>query len=477
MHRVFRAAPGWRRLAAALAGALLAGCGGPAGPPTRPSFLVVLTDDQRSDALGVVQRELGERARFPWLETPNMDQLAEQGVRFRNAFVVNALCAPSRAAFLTGLYGHENGVNDNFTPLAPALPTHASLLRAAGYRTGYVGKWHMGGQAEHPGFGWVASYTARGGQGSYFDGAWKVAGVEARPAGWVDDVATDYAVEFLRRHRDEPFLLVVGYKAPHSPHEPESVPERQRGAYRGAPLAPAPSELASAPYAKPAAPGRAAHRQARARTYLELVSAVDASLGRLLAALDSLGLAERTFVVFAGDNGRMLGEHGLTAKRSAYEPSLRIPLIVRWPALGAGARGRRVDEMVLNLDLAPTLLELAGVAPPAAMQGRSLRPLLEGERVPWRDAFLFEYFRETEQAGEARQAPTHFALRTRGAKLVLFPGQPGWTQLFDLARDPDETRNLAGAPEGAARLAALTARFAEEVRAVGLDPTLAGIEE
>ena len=460
---------------AALIGALLLGCGRVSEPPPRPSFLVVLTDDHRFDALGVVQREQGEQARFPWLATPNMDRLAEQGVRFRNAFVVNALCAPSRATFLTGLYGHRNGVNDNFTPLDPSAVTYASLLRSAGYRTGFVGKWHMGGQAERPGFEWSASYVGFRGQGTYFDGVWDVEGAEQQPAGWVDDVATDYAIDFLRRHRDEPFLLVVGYKAPHSPYEPDSVPKRARGLHHDVPLLPASNLLPNARYASPRQSKKPIGTGAHARVYFDLVSAVDASLGRLLDAVDSLGLSERTVVVFAGDNGRLLGEHGLVSKRSAYETSMRIPLIVRWPALDGSSRGRVVDEMVLNVDLAPTLLELAGVAAPAELQGRSLRPLLEGIQAPWRDAFLFEYFYDGSSKKPFSGAPTHFALRTHDAKLVLYPGRPEWTELFDLAGDPGETRNLAAAPEGASRLAALRARFVEEARAVGFDPAAAGL--
>jgi arylsulfatase A-like enzyme len=476
MHRVSRARLR-RRLAAMLAGALLLGCGGGPEPGARPSFVVVLSDDQRFDTLGVVQREQGEAARFPWLETPNLDRLAEQGVRFRNAFVVNSLCAPSRAAYLTSLYGHRNGINDNATPLDPSLDTYASLLRAAGYRTGYAGKWHMGGQAEHPGFEWAASYTAKGGQGTYFDGTFEVDGVAQVTQGWVDDVTTDFAIDFLRRRRDEPFLLVVGYKAPHSPYEPESVPEPARGRYRDRAIGAAPNPLARARYAKPDPSGRATQKNERTRIYLELVSAMDASLGRLFDALDSLGLSERTVVVFASDNGRLLGEHGLSSKRSAYESAMRVPLIVRDPALGGASRGRVVDELVLNLDLAPTLLERAGVAVPAAFQGRSLRPLLEGAEAPWRSAFLFEYFRDANADAPAWAAPpTHFALRTTDAKLVLYPDRPEWTELFDLASDPGETRNLAAAPEGAAKLAELRAALVREARAVGLDPAAAGIE-
>src|SRR5689334_16448581 len=164
--------------------------------PRRPNFIFIYTDDQRWDAMGVVQREQGDRARFPWLRTPNMDRLAAEGVRFRNAFAVNALCAPSRASFLTGTYGHVNGIVNNHTPFPVDSVTHAALLRRAGYRTGYVGKWHMDGQrGQRPGFDFSASFV---GQGRYVDCPFEVDGKETPTKGWVDDVSTDYAVRFLR---------------------------------------------------------------------------------------------------------------------------------------------------------------------------------------------------------------------------------------------------------------------------------------
>jgi arylsulfatase A-like enzyme len=451
---------GWPTRALLLACGLLA-CGRP-GADDRPSFLVVLSDDHRFDALGAAQRDQGADARFPWLATPNLDRLAAEGVRFRNAFVVNALCSPSRASFLTGRYPHEHGVVDNDTPLDPAATTYASLLRAAGYRTGYAGKWHMGQQSERPGFDWWASYV---GQGTYFDATFDVAGSPRPATGWVDDATTDFAIEFLRQSRSAPFLLVVGYKAPHGPRKPASLPERGRDRYRDVEIAPARNGDALAPYAAPRARKPPAGTGRRARVYFDLVSAMDDALGRLLDELDALGIADRTFVAFAGDNGYMLGEHGMVSKRSAYEASIRIPLLVRWPALGAGARGRSVDAPVLNLDLAPTLLELAGVGAPGGLRGRSLRPLLAGEAVAWRRSFLYEYFAEP-----GFGVPTHLALRDVDAKLVVYPGHPEWTQLFDLAADPGETRDLANDPSRADRLRALRAELEREARALGLDP-------
>ncbi len=438
-------------------------CGGPPGEGARPSFIVVLSDDQRYDAVGVAQREQEARVRFPRLETKSLDRLAAEGVRFRNAFAVSALCSPSRASFLTGLYGHAHGVLDNQTPLDSAPVTYASRLRAAGYRTGYVGKWHMGKQAERPGFDWSASYV---GQGTYFDVEFEVEGSPQATRGWVDDVTTDYAIEYLRRHRADPFLLVVGYKAPHSPREPSSVPERTRGRYRDVELTPPRNVEAPAPYEAAPEDAQAPGTGQGVRAYFELVSAMDDALGRLLDEIDALGIADRTVVIFAGDNGHLLGEHGMESKRSAYEGSIRIPLLVRWPGLGDGARGRVVDEPVLNIDLAPTLLDLAGVEAPAGLHGRSLRPLLLGERVAWRRAFLYEYFAEPRF-----MMPTQLALRDIDAKLVVYPGHPEWTELFDLASDPDELHNLAREPGSEARIGELRAALEREARAVGLDPT------
>ena len=190
----------------------------------RPNILIMITDDQRYDALSVVQEEQGERARFPWFKTPNMDRLAAEGVRFRNAFVVNSLCAPSRAVMLTGRYNHLNGIASNFRPFPLENMTYASLLQQAGYVTGYFGKWHMDSQRERPGFDFFASFI---GQGVYFDCPLLVQGEETKTQGWVDDVTTDYALKFIREHtnRKEPWLVVLGFKSPHGPFTP---PERAK---------------------------------------------------------------------------------------------------------------------------------------------------------------------------------------------------------------------------------------------------------
>lgn len=429
----------------------------------RPNFLFIYTDDQRWDALGVVQREQGERARFPWFATPNMDRLAASGVRFRNAFVTMSLCSPSRAAFLTGRYNHANGIVNNRTPLPADGVTYASLLRATGYKTAYIGKWHMGPQRDRPGFDFAASFI---GQGRYFDCPIVVNGKETPSKGWVDDVSTDYALTFLDQHKEQPFALVLGFKTCHGPFQPA---ERAKERFAGEQLRPVPNLDAPAIYAQGAAerPKRAAEK-ARAGSggepntalgQLRGLSAVDDNLGRLLDALDALRLSERTVVVFTSDNGYYLREHGLGDKRTAYEESMRIPMLVRWPKRFAA--GRALDELALNIDIAPTFLELAGVPVPSAMQGRSLAPLLIGQSGEWRKAFFYEYFEE-----QGFNAPTVLAVRTAAAKLVKYPGHDDWIELFDLQSDPYETRNLARDPAHKPLLNEMLAEFDRQAKAV-----------
>lgn len=423
----------------------------------RPNFVFVYTDDQRWDAMGVVQREQGERARFPWLKTPNMDRLAADGVRFRNAFVVNSLCAPSRASFLTGRYGYLNGVVNNHTAFPVENLTHARLLREAGYSTAYVGKWHMDGQrGQRPGFDFSASFI---GQGRYVDCPVEVNGKETPSKGWVDDVCTDYALQFIRQHKDQPFAIVVGFKAAHGPFDP---PPRRKNDYEGELARTVPNLSTPAIYGGAGGPGTAPVAE-RVRTnlpYFRCISAADDNLGRILKELDDLKLTDNTMVIFASDNGFYLGEHGLGDKRSAYDESMRIPLIVRYPRLAA--RGRAVDGIALNIDLAPTLLDYAGAAIPKEMQGRSWRPLLEGKPGDWRKAFFYCYFFET-----GFRVPTVTAVRTDTAKLVKYPDHDEWTELFDLTKDPYELRNLVTDAGSAALRETLEQEYERQRRAIG----------
>ena len=427
-----------------------------ASPP--PNFLFLITDDQRWDALGVVQREQGERARFPWFETPNLDRLAAQGVRFRNAFVTDALCAPSRASILTGRYPQVVGITDNFTPFPFAATTYASLLRKAGYATGYIGKWHMGTQAERPGFDETASYI---GFGRYFGAEFLVNGRPQIAKQWVDDAATDYAVAFLKKYRARPFALVVGFK---SPHDPQTPAERYRELYDGAEARAAMNENAPVPYPNlfrlPAKVGT----PEKFLNYFRCLAGVDEDVGRLLDTLDELHLAASTVVIFMSDNGYYLGERHLLDKRTAYEESIRIPLIIRAPA--RAVRGRAEDRVVLNIDLAPTILELAGIPVPASVQGRSLRPFLEDQKpASWRDGFFYRYNYDPTYP----YAPGVAGVRTTDAKLIRYPGREDWTEVFNLRADPCELANLARDPAAADLRKKLDADFARLGKEAGID--------
>ncbi len=440
-----------RQCAAACLLAVLAGVAPLHAAARKPNFLFVYTDDQRWDAMGVVQREQGERARFPWFKSPNMDRLAAGGVRFRNAFVTCSLCAPSRAAFLTGRYNHLNGITNNHTEFPLDSVTHATLLRAAGYTTGYIGKWHMGEQrGQRPGFDYSASII---GHGRYIDCPVEINGVSTPTKGWLDDVSTDFAIAWMKENRDRPFALVVGFKSPHIPRGGKNLPERLRKLYAGETSRPVPNFGVPAIFHKPdPATGKQAQGlvdNAVHLDYLRHVTGADENLGRLLDALDELGLTEDTVVVYTSDNGYYLGEHCLGDKRSIYEESLRIPMLVRYPRLFG--KGKAVDEMVLNIDLAPTFLDLAGVAVPREMQGVSWKALAAGEKpANWRKSFLAEYFYEN----GGGDTPTLVGVRTAGAKLVQYPGHPEWTEAFDLTTDPYELKNLADAPAIRARLGA-----------------------
>lgn len=431
---------------------------------TRPNILFVYTDDQRWDAMGIVQAEQGEKARFPWLKTPNMDRLAREGVRFRNAFVVSSVCSPSRASFLTGQYSRRNRVANNACDFPISNVTYASLLTQAGYASGYFGKWHMGEQTgKRPGFSTSASYV---GQGIYFDCPFEVDGVSQPTKGWVDTVTTDFALAFIRKNRANPFVAVVGYKSPHDIREPR--PE-DRELYVDAQARVPGNRYALPPF--PFAVRRALNHHASEkgsqpesgalpvlpydRQYFQTLKGVDDNLGRLLDALDELGLRENTLVVFTTDNGYFLWEHDLVDKRFAYEEGMRIPLLLRYPRLKTPSKV--IDRMVLNIDFAPTVLELAGLPVPPRMQGSSWKPLLSEGNPAWRQQFYYEYHVDP----GFPTVPGVQALRTETAKLIVYPGHE-WVELYDLSKDPLETANLVKELNAAGLLREMTRLFSEE---------------
>ncbi|MFO0875901.1 MAG: sulfatase [Gemmataceae bacterium] len=433
----------------------------------RPNVLVILTDDLRWDALGVVQKEQGRAALFPWFRTPHLDRLATEGARFRNAFCTTSLCSPSRASFLSGQYAHRHRVLNNFTDYPKALPSYPAGLRSVGYETAYIGKWHMGedDDRKRPGFDFWMSHK---GQGNYFDTTFNIDGERKQIKGYYTSVVTDAAIDWIQRKRERPWMLVLGHKAPHGgPIVPE--PKYEKAFDTHTVRKPANAEAYTAASGKPrwleesyptwhglGGPlyGRKEYG-AFVRAYLGTIASVDDSVGRLYRSLQEGGQLERTLIVFTSDNGFALGEHGRVDKRTAYEESLRIPMVVRYPALVKP--GTVIDEPVLSLDLAPTLLDVGGAKPLPQADGRSWKPLFAGKAAGWREAFFYQYDYEA----QFPYTPNVRAVRTRKWKYIHYPhgdGKPDRhaAELYDLEADPLETRNLASDPAQAPRLMELT---------------------
>ncbi len=432
-------------VAATAASALPAWSGSPAPAPEprpatalprRPDILVVLADDHRHDALGC--------AGHPYVQTPALDRVAAGGVRFTNACVTTSLCSPSRASYLTGCYPHRHGLCTNANrSLRSDLPTYPALLQAAGYETAFLGKWHLGEQtARQPGFD---HWAVLRGQGAYAPNDLVVDDQPVREERYITDALTERAVEIMTRPRDKPLLLVLSHKAAHGPFVPA---ERHARLYadEDPDLYWAPDEDVSR---KPSRPDRTTYESQRGSVldYYRCLAAVDESMAALDAELEKTGRRDDTLLVYTSDNGFLLGEHGgLWDKRCAYEPAIRVPLLVRWPRTLPG--GAVSGELALNLDLLPSLLEAAGVKVPPGVQGRSWLPLARGGTG--RDEFLYEYFQDEGPVGSL------VAVRTRRWKYVAPLDHHGGrnarqpVEMYDLAADPGELRNLAGDPAFAA---------------------------
>lgn len=421
-----------------------------AAPATsRPNFVLILTDDQRYDALGC--------AGNAFIRTPAMDSLASNGVRFTHAFVSTAVCSASRACTLTGRYGSANGVMGLGGSLRPGEKTLVTYLQAAGYQVGFAGKWHLDGPATpaEAGFECVTYFKANG---PHHDRKVIEHGRERVAPGFIDDYLVDRAIGFLESaaKKPAPFLLNLCTQAPHMnpSFDWDPRPETLSAYERLEPPLPGnwQDDLNGKPpylrggrhrergtaYGYPTSSGIRNH----VRRYYASVTDLDRALGRLLAAFDHLCLRQNTYLVLMGDNGWMMGEHGFTSKVLPYEESIRVPLLVSGPGLKRGV----VGNLVLNADLAPTLLDLAGVPVPRNMHGRSLRALLVGEAAAWRSAVLYEALKP-----ELGSWPL-VAVRTERWKYVQTfdvqqPARLAFEELYDLRQDPGEMRNLALLPE------------------------------
>ncbi|MBL8848281.1 MAG: sulfatase [Planctomycetaceae bacterium] len=484
--------------------------------PARPNILFIFTDDHAAHALSCY----GSRVN----QTPNLDRIAEGGILFRNCFVTNSVCGPSRAVIQTGLYSHQNGFLRNGDRFNGAQRTFPKLLQTAGYQTAVIGKWHLGEHQPPQGFHYSEVLI---GQGPYYnpvflrDERGDGQQVKTPYTGYTTDIITDRALDWLQHGRDpsKPFLLMCQHKAPHRQWDPDpahfsmfanaDVPEpatlfddwsgRGRAAHeqdmtiehtlteRDLKLVP-PSELNAEQLAawnsfyQPQMDAfRAANLQGRdlvrwkyqryMQDYLRCIASVDDNVGRVLDWLDETGLAQNTVVMYAADNGFYLGDHGWFDKRFMYEESLRIPFLVKWPGVTDGGSGstaiRENTDFVSNIDFAETFLDLAGVDVPDDMQGRSLVPVIEG-RTPadWRTSFYYQYYEHSSKRQWVHNVYKHYGVRTPQHKLIYYYEIDEW-ELFDLEQDPDELQNVYADPEYAAVVTDLSTeltRLREELK-------------
>jgi N-acetylglucosamine-6-sulfatase len=438
-------------IAAAVIGASSgAGAQSPAATPRNVVF--ILSDDHRYDLMSFM------KSAPPFLRTPNLDRMAKQGAHVRNAFVTTALCSPSRASILTGQYAHRHGVVDNTSPIPVGTVFFPEYLQQAGYRTAYIGKWHMGEDAEsdmpRKGFDHWVSFR---GQGTYFDPLLNINGERKQLKGYTTDIITDQALNWLRQQREsrdgKPFFLYVAHKAVHAEFQPAP---RHRGRFAAEPV-PKPATMANTEsnyWGKPAwvrAQRGSWHGvdfmyhgamefDQFYRAYNETLLALDDGVGRVLDYLDKSGLSRNTLVVYMSDNGFVLGEHGLIDKRHAYEESMRVPMLVYAP--GMVAPGTTIETMVRNIDIAPTLLEMAGARSRQPIDGRSVLGAIRGQSVAAPGEMLYEYYWEY----AFPHTPTTFALRGDRYKYIYYHGVWDVNELYDLRTDPQERVNLINMP-------------------------------
>ncbi|MEK6260605.1 MAG: sulfatase [Planctomycetota bacterium] len=466
------------------------------GKTARPNILFVLCDDLRWDCLGC--------AGHPQLKTPHIDRLAKEGVFFQNAFCTTSLCSPSRASILSGHYAHSHGVTNNFTEYPTDLASFPKLLQAAGYETAYLGKWHMGedNDEKRPGFDYFVTHK---GQGKYFDTEFNLNGQrrEVIP-GYYTTVVTDLAVKWLAGQFDashgKPWVMMLGHKAPHSFYFPE---EKYQHAFDSVEVKYPDSAFAlddkpkwikdrlptwhgiygplfewrkKFPDDRPEAVKDFA---AMTRAYWGTILSVDDSVGRLTAWLAEHKYLDNTVVVFMGDNGLLNGEHGMVDKRTMHEPSIRIPLIVRYPGLSATDTPKKITQQVLTVDMAPSLLDLCGVKVPDKLHGKSWKRLVQtGSDPSWRRSFLYHYNYEK----QFPYTPNVRGVRTDEWKYIHYPhgdGKPDrhLAELYDLKSDPAERHNLIAKPEPAAKLRELQAELNRLLLEVGIQQDKMPLDE
>ena len=467
----------------------------------QPNILFIMSDDHAEQAISCYSDKL--------IQTPNIDRIAYEGVLFKNSFVTNSICGPSRAVLLTGKYSHLNGLRDNRDQFESSQVTFPKLLQKVGYRTSVIGKWHL--KSEPTGFD---NWKILIGQGQYYNPVFNEMGEKKQHTGYTTDLITDFAIDELEnRDTEKPFCMLVHHKAPHRNWMPNSkyfdafedeelpLPKTFYDDYKGRKAAEEAdmrisdmylsmdSKLNKGSYKKETGTGgnvkyadrvaqgwendlnRLTPEQRKAwdrhydnvnaefkkkklkgdallkwkyqryiKDYLRCILSVDENIGRLLDYLEKNGLADNTIVVYTSDQGFYLGEHGWYDKRFMYEESLSMPLVIRYPK--ELTAGRINEDMVLNLDFAPTFLDFAGVEIPADMQGESLRPLLKGKSIEtWRKSMYYHYYEYPHGWHDVRK---HYGIRTERYKLIHFYGEMDEWELYDLEKDPNEMNNLYG---------------------------------
>jgi arylsulfatase A-like enzyme len=469
---------------------LLVSCSENEKPVEQPNILFIMTDDHSFQTLSAYSDKL--------IETPNLDRIAEEGVIFKNSFVGNSICAPSRATMLTGKHTHKNGQVDNRVTFDGSQTTFPKLLQQAGYQTALVGKWHL--RSDPTGFDY---WNILPGQGQYYNPDFIEMGEQKQYEGYCTTLTTDFALDWLNnRNKENPFCLLLHHKAPHRTWQPDTahlsdfadkvypVPDNFFDDYEGRTAA-AEQRLSirandmdirydlkmqdeeiesrfpwmdhtarmneqqkkawnahynpiTEDFLEKYLEGRELYLwkyQRYMRDYLACIRSVDENVGRVLDYLEENGLDENTLVVYTSDQGFYMGEHGWFDKRFMYEESLRTPLLMGLPK-GYPAKGE-VTKLVQNIDYAPTFLDFAGVEIPEEMQGKSMRPILLDEETEWRDGIYYHYY----EFPNEHMVKRHYGIRTDRYKLIHFYNDIDEWEFYDLKEDPSEMNNLIDSEE------------------------------
>jgi len=411
------------------------------------NVIFILSDDHRYDYMGFT-------GKIPWLKTPNMDKLADQGAHLKNAFVTTSLCSPSRASILTGQYSHVHTIVDNYAPDPGNLTYFPEYLQQAGYQTAFFGKWHMGDHSDkqQPGFNHWESFA---GQGAYYNPTLNINGkhITYKDSTYTTDLLTKHAIDWLKkRDNKKPFFLYLSHKSVHAAFQPA---KRHKGMYKGKTITRPKTytqtitdEYKNLKWPEWVKDQRHSwhgvdymyHQQTDLDSmvvdYNETLMGVDESIGTVMNWLKSNNLDKSTLVIYMGDNGFSWGEHGLIDKRHAYEESIKVPMLVHCPELFIG--GKSISSMVQNIDIAPTVLDCANIEKPDYMPGRSFIQVLKGDTKNWRKKIFYEYFWEY----DFPMTPTVFAVRTDKYKYIRYYGLWDTNELYDLENDPDEMYNI-----------------------------------